>query len=91
VVASAGGGGGAAQPLPQPQLNTAPLDAPVAPATPNVQAGSAAINAQPHTNTTATNAQGPVAGSITISVGGDEDGDDIEEGEKAETSDGDIL
>jgi hypothetical protein len=94
VVAAAGGGGGAAQPLPQPQLNTALLAAPAAPAAPaasNVQAGSTVINVQPHANTAATNAQVPVAGSITISIGGDADGDEIKEGEEVEISDGDVL
>jgi hypothetical protein len=85
------GGGGGAQPLPHPQPNTAPPTAPVAPTAPNVQAGSTAINVQPHINTAAANAQTPVTGSITISIGEDEDGYDIEEGEDAEISDGDVL
>jgi hypothetical protein len=88
------GGGGGVQPLPHPQPNTAPLVAPIAPtapAAPNVQAGSTAINVQPHTNTVAANAQTPVTAGITISVGEDEDGYDIEEGGGAETSDGDVL
>jgi hypothetical protein len=92
--AFAGGGGGGAQPLPQPQPNAAPLAAPVvpvAPVAPNVQAGSTAIHVQPHTNTAAANTQTLVTGSITVSVGGDEDGYDIEEGEDAEISDGGVL
>jgi hypothetical protein len=91
VLAFPGGGRAGAQPLQHPQPNTAPPAAPAAPTAPNIQAGSTAINVQPHINTATANAQTPVTGSITISIGEDEDGYDIEEGEDAEISDGDVL
>jgi hypothetical protein len=82
-----GGGGGAQPPLPHSQPNTTP------PVAPNVQAGSTAVNVQPHANTAAANAQTPVTASTTISVGENEHEYDIQEDEDedAKISDGDVF